>query len=197
MATSRERRAATSEYAIVEGYPGAHDPAYLTGRPKVLGSFIVEADRIPFDMPNLDLGAGSPYLRMHVPPIKYLLGREDLRDSHKLTAEYVALNGLAHTEVTGVGGLTSMKFARAARRMLGFEIADIDPGQLPAEQVAHAQHVYDCFVGGNEPFKPAFVHQSLDALVGRYASEDAELARLSANPPLPQISELPAFDYYA
>jgi hypothetical protein len=193
----RERRAALYEYDQLSAEAGAHDPHFLTAKPHVLGSFIVEPYRISADMPELGLSPADPYLDVSLPPLdSEMLSREELVRSHNLLARHVAVNGLARTKMTGIGGLTSRKMASMVKRVLGFEYTEVDATTMPEYGLRSAERIYNSFVGGREDFVPVFVHQTTEALLERHA-HDPEVASYIENPVDPPFDTIPELDYYA
>jgi len=192
----RERRAALHEYNRLSVEPGAHDPNFLTAKPHVLGSLIVEPYRISADMPTLGLETSDPYLDISLPPLEpEMLSRERLTKSHNLLARHVAINGLARTKMSGIGGLTSLKMASMAKRAMGFEYVKVDRAMMPEYGLQSAERIYNSFVGGRDEFVPVFVHQTTEALLARHA-DDPVVAYYLENPADPPFHALPEFDYY-
>jgi len=192
----RERRAALYEYNRLSAEPRAHDPKFLTAMPHVLGSFVVEPYRIPTDIPELGVEKSDPYIDLALPPLDpEMLSREEIVKSHNLVARHVAINGLARTRLSGVGGVTSSKMAKMFNRLLGFEYAEVDPALLSENALGSAERIYNSFVGGRDPFVPVFAHQTTENLLARHAG-DPEVAFYIENPVDPPFHALPEFDYY-
>jgi hypothetical protein len=188
IAADRERELAFNTYQELLKQPGANDPNAAAQHIKLLGVLMVENVKLGFDYSDGDVkwSRGDPAIDIIIPPIpKDMIGLESVRESHHMLAQYVGYNGLhAYTNLQAVGAVTNMRFARVAERFMGFNIAQVDPGVLPAEYVANAAGIYDDHAkqGSGKPFEPAFIYQTPEQLLLHYADADPELAALAYDP---------------
>ncbi|HYH75019.1 MAG TPA: hypothetical protein VD735_03580 [Candidatus Saccharimonadales bacterium] len=178
---------------------GGLDPTTLHQR-KLLGVFFLTAAELPFDYEDPTTGVswrrGDPYLDISIPPLgRHSLTLEDIQESHKLTAQYIGLNGLhAYTEMKVVGSRTNDRFAKVGARALGFNIAHVADSEYPEGFLEHSKLVYDRHVkhGPNAPeFKSAFVYQTGEQILQHYAASDPSFTEMLVNPQKPVVDYIP------
>jgi hypothetical protein len=192
-----EIRRGQAMYDRLDAMSGAHNPEVLEQQ-KLLGHFILTIAELPFSHTG-DAAAwrtGDPYLDITIPPLgRHSMTLEDLHESHRLTAQYIAMHGLqANTDLTLIGSRTNSRFAKVAQRSLGFNIAMVDPSQYPEGYYEDSKRVYDRVVKGKHgpEFEMAFVYQTPGQLLGHYAESDPAIAALQAQPPaLPANYHIP------